>query len=314
MTLWGKELSHVLHGIMMAFDGGAGMKIILAPTGVYGGFILYGGYFKVCVGNITYVPQTFAEVQASFEIANPHAKALDDFLKMVTTCDDPMVRGTERAKITRMFHLGELVRRLGYNANDKNKMLDKAKLLSFPSDVYFPIQAQYISRVFNTIASGVGDELLPLHCSAVLEQDRSKRLLSAFGTMGPSFLIAGGRTMELTGNFSYKTKTGKGAVEVNVTRMFASVVPMVQCWKDFETMISEKHVITPAGTPLAHRASARSTIREFEGNLGTEVLASLRKVCQVAVSSTPTVGAQKRKRDDEEEEKAQKKAKASFEW
>jgi hypothetical protein len=294
----GKMLSHIMRGIRLAFSCGAGLKVSLTSSGEYGGFILYGGSFRVIVSGKEYTPQPFATVQAAYEHANPHDGALKELYEMIQFPTD-IERVSQKTKATSMFNVGEDLRKYSFSDDNREKIVNCAKLLSFPRDKYLPVNSPSIVKVFGAIAGTSGDSEIPLHYSALLEKSRTRRLLSGFGAMGPSFRVEGGRVMDLTGNFAINVKTKTGKMEVSIVKMFCQVVPLEKCWSDFEEMVAKKNVMTPAGTQMASRVSSRSTIREFEGPQGAEILASIRRACQISVAGVASTSGTKRKADDD---------------
>jgi hypothetical protein len=125
-------------------------------------------------------------------------------------------------------------------------------------------------------------------------------------------MIPGGRVIPLTNtDFSYKeSKKGKKTGDsVTVTKMHIQVVPIEQAMRDWDKVVASKDVHSPIGTPLARKASSLSLFREFSGNSGTEVLASLRRAVGVVVDTGGVVSGGKRKAADQGAGGGSKKAK-----
>jgi len=310
-TPWGKELAHMYTGIRLAVESASGIRIMVTPQNVYQGFILLGVGFTLSIGDRFFPVITFTDLQATYTSATPHDAALTQILSLVNF-DDDMQRQKVKKELTCLYDLGKGIREKGYSINDREKIAKLAQDVTFVSDRYLPITGDNIAKVFNTMNESFGEERFPLHHLALFENDRKRRLLSAFGATAPSFLIAGGRKMELSGNFSFNRVTKKGKSEVKVTRMHCVVVPLEKAFTDLDLMILHKHVVSPVGTPFASRASSRSLIREFDGTIGIEVLAALRKVTGTTVSNVPSTSNEKRKADEEAAAESSKKARAAL--
>jgi hypothetical protein len=101
-------------------------------------------------------------------------------------------------------------------------------------------------------------------------------------------------------------KTGDS---VTVTKIYIQVVPIEQAMRDWDKVVASKDVHSPIGTPLARKASSLSLFREFSGNSGTEVLASLRRAVGVVVGTGGIASGGKRKAADQGAGGGSKKAK-----
>lgn len=313
ITEWGWELSHIYTGIRLALQTGAGIRTFVTPHGTYAGFILTGSLFSVFVDGKCIRPQPFNTLQADFQVATPHTAALTALFDKISFPSD-IERGRDMALVTSMYDVGVLLRKYGYNTNDREGMARNAAKLTFPKDRYLPINGTNVARVFSVMHTGIGESEIPLHHLALFKVNRSHRLLSAFGVGCPSFMIEGGRKIPLTGDFAFKKNmkvAGGKRAEVKVNTMYAALKDLDSACDDLDMMLKEKHVLTFAGTPSAAKVSARAMVREFDGVHGTDVLAALRQLVGVSVLNTPDPSSsKKRKAEEADNEKMTKKAKA----
>jgi hypothetical protein len=301
MTRWGHELAHAFTGIRLAFETGAGIRVLVGPTGHYGGFFLTGGCFQVLCGNKLRHSQTFATLQSEFASTSQHSSALTSLFSMLTFPSD-IERASAMSGCTSMTQVSRVIRTQGYNINDRERMAKYLTYIQFPADVFLSANATNVARVLKVIANGIGEESLPMHHLAVLDTVLAHRCLSAFGAGIPSFIFEGGRRMELSGQFSFKQKTkirGK-PVEVLVNTMYACIKPYKQACDDFDRVLSEKAVYTLAGTSRGGNASTKSLQREYDGIHGTEILSALRSVAKVVVSADATSANEKKRKAEEQ--------------
>jgi hypothetical protein len=298
-TTWGMEMSHVYMGLRLALDTGALMKVIETPNHIYSGFCLIGAGYQLRQYGILHTPMPRSIFGPAFIQTSPHLSSLTTMLRMINYGDD-MERDIALQSVDTMQKLGAEIRRLGYNVQHVEALKLHARNLTFPSDIYLPMTSVNVARVLTAIVNLTSEELFPLHHLALLETDRMKRLLSAFGATAPSFLIPGGRSMSLSGSFEFE-RSVKGKKEVSqTTRVFCMAVPLEKAYIDMARVISEKIVASPIGTPLVNRASSFSVIREYDGAGGASVLAALKNLAGVIMSAPEGTSSGKRGREGED--------------
>lgn len=302
-TRWGDELAHLYAGIDLCFQTGTALDIIPTARTRYGGFILYGGSFTLQRHDVEYGPVSYTDLQTAFESASPHDAALLELYGMIHFPDD-ITRVGAHAAARRIGDVARDLRRYGFDMMEREKIKQLAGQIEFGVDTSLPLNGPEVARVIAAIKDTSKPETdFPLHRLAILEPDRAKRLLSAFGAYGPSFKIPGGRKLSLeTESFKYIRKAvgpAKKKVEQTTTRIFCQVVPWEQACKDLADVISEKSIWSPVGTPISARASTRSMLREFEGVAGANVVAALKSLSGVSISGEPSTAGGKRKAEDE---------------
>jgi hypothetical protein len=312
-TMWGDELAHLYSCIKLCFMTGSMGRVIVTPNNIYQGFILIGTGYSLIQYDTTYTPVTKADFAKAFKSSSPHTSSFIELLDLVNFPDD-MARVAAKASYNKTYQIAAAFRQFGYNSNDEERIRRLARNLVFPLDNPIPITSINVTNVLSAMSSeSISEESFPLHYQAILEKDRRNRLLSAFGSVAPSFLVPGGRSVSLDGSFEYAV-TVKGKKEMKTTtRMFAIVVPWEKACEDLATLLVKHDVLTPIGTPLVGRASSFSMIREYNGPGGISVLGALRSLCGVSMTGASTSAAGKRKREDGSDESV-KKAKSSFEW
>jgi hypothetical protein len=300
VTLWGDELAHIYSAIKFAFESGTTIRVITTPNNLYQGYIAIGSGYTAYQWGLEYAPVANTVFASQFIKASPHMSAFTTILDLITFSDG-MERSNAEAEINTMQKLALVLRTVGFNATKEEIIRQQARYLVFPSDNYLPITAHNVTRVLTAMSSDETEENFPLHASAILEKDRRKRLLSAFGAMVPSFTIPGGRGIGLDGSFSYNV-VEKGKKEAKTTtRMFCTTVPYDKGCSDLDMLLVNHMVYSPIGTPLAGRASSFSTIREFAGTGGVTVLGALRALCGVAMVGNTGEGSGKRKNAEEDD-------------
>jgi len=309
-TEHGDILAHIWSGIKLAITTGAGIKLMWGTK--YDGFCLFGKGFCLYTQGLLQEPVSYDVLQAHFDDSLPQINALHKILDVLRMSPKELA-AAKATPPTTIHQLRNLITRHGYNVNDEQTIRSLALHLYFPSQPYLALNAHNISKVLDAItASPANDHLLPMNPLYLLSQIRSHRLLSAFGDHGFTFMIPGGRVIPLTNtDFSYKeSKKGKKTGDsVTVTKMHIQVVPIEQAMRDWDKVVASKDVHSPIGTPLARKASSLSLFREFSGNSGTEVLASLRRAVGVVVGTGGIASGGKRKAADQGAGGGSKKAK-----
>lgn len=310
MTEAGKELTHMAVGITLALDSGAQISFVSGAQGSYGGFILSGHRFSVSMRNNVFLPQSFEDLQNQYQNASPHDYALTRVFEYIHFADD-MERQAARQSATSLYHVSKHIREKGYNANDREHMENHLKNVTFIGDRYLPITSDNLARVLTTMHESFGEENLPVHHLAVFETSRDRRLWSAFGAFAPSFVIEGGRKMELGGEFTFERMESGGKKTVQTSVVHVVLKELRKAWVDLERVKTEHVIWNLAG--LASRASARSMVRDFGGQHGRRILGALRLYCGVEEKAEKASGS-KRKRDDEEDVESAKRAREAFDF
>jgi hypothetical protein len=287
-TEYGYEMAHIFSAIQLAIDTGALVKLIYGVR--YAGFVLSGEQFSLYHRGSILDPVSYVDLQGAFDDAVPSTTALNKILELINLDAADLVKYKTSDRPTTIHQLKSLILSKGYNVNNEQGIRSAALHLSFPAQPYLVINAHNIARIFNAmVETPTQDHMYPLHPLYLLSSNRNHRLLSAFGEHGPTFLIPTGRHMDLDGTFSYKDKKG-AKTSHTVTKMHCQIVPIGKATQDLDTMLKEKKVYSPIGTPLMRQISTLSVYREFSDNAGTEVLSAIRRAAGVAPSNT-TMGA-----------------------
>jgi hypothetical protein len=274
------------------------MKVITTPNNIYQGFVLIGAGYRLIQHGLEFSPVRNSQFAAAFNKASPHLSSLSSLCDMINFVDD-MQRQAEKDHFTKNSQVAAALRKYGYNSNNEERIKQLACNLVFPSDQSLPLTAVNVTSVLTAMHSAVTEESFPLHHYAILEKDRRRRLLSAFGALCPSFVIPGGRPVSLEGTFEYNVMIKGKKESRTTTRMFAMAVPWEKACQDLDKVLIDRNVYTPIGTPLANRASSFSLIREFSGPGGAGILGALRMLAGVSlISSITAVEGKKRKGDD----------------
>jgi len=308
-TRSGLELAHLMAGVELMYESGGVLSVMKTAQNVYTGFTLQGGAFTIIHNGLRISPAPFSELQKTFSVASPHSSALDEIFDMIKYSTD-IDREREKQKVTCIRHIAAQLQQEGFSPNDKEKLIAAAKKLAFPSDVYLTINGANVARVLNIIATGIGEETIPLHAIALLEKNQAKRCLSAFGEAAPTFRLKNGRTLSLEGNtFQYEEVQKGGKKKITVTRMFVQVIPWREACRDWDLVLQDKQVHSLVGTAFANMASQKGMTREFKGSDAASMLASLKKSCGIVTAAGSSVGAGKRKAEEPVDEEAAKRRK-----
>jgi len=298
ITKWGHELTHIFTGLELMYQTGALMKVLVSEERFYQGFLLSGKDFSVHSNEGSFPCVPHERLVEAFDTVQPHKRAFEEILKMINFAD-PNQRTLERQNCKTMARLAQLIRTEGYASTHIERLKSLLKYIAFPGDRSLSLNAYNLKRVMSALGGQGLEKDFPLHHIAAFSTDRNHRLLSSFGVMAPSFLIEGGRSMELSGNFSFTKKTAKGKREIAVTKMFAAVKPWDVACRDLDEVIQLKAVKSPIGTALAARASSKSLIRDYEGADGLEILTHLRRIAGVVVTQGSEASSSKRRAEEE---------------
>jgi len=306
ITPWGDELAHIYSGIRAALQTGTKLTLYVTPQNLYQGFLLIGYGYSCIQWGEDYSPMTNAQFALAFNKASPHISSLHSLLEFINFNTD-MDRQNAVATINSTSLLSEAFRVNGYDANKETRIKELARHLSFPSDHSLPCTAKNLSDVLQAMTGNYSGKF-PVHPSALLERDLKRRLLSAFGAAAPSFLVPGGRNMDLEGAFEYQTTIGQGRQKkvVKTTRVFAHIVPLSQAYKDLDQVLASKKIQSPIGTPIANRASSMSLLREYNQAGGASVLSALKNLCGVSIEAGSSTG-KKRAHSEEVEDPGKKR-------
>jgi hypothetical protein len=298
-TSLGDVLTHIYSGIELALTTGAAVKLMAHQT--YTGFVLFGEEFQLLYLGELLEPAPAAELVAAFDDANPHTQALQNIFEKLNFPDD-LARQNALGGIGSIHQLRNVILAVGFNINDLQVIKANATQLNFTMVPYLILNPHNVARVLNAMAGPESEDVhFPLHPSVMLQDNRRHRLLSAFGAYAPTFLIPGGRAMDLASStFSYaaKQKGKKTGQVVTVSKMHWLTVPLEKAVLDLETVIAKKEVHSPFGTALVKRSSSVSLLREIEGESASAVLSALRKVAGVVVQAGEG-GGRKRKADEQ---------------
>jgi len=301
-TSWEAELSHQFWCLGVALEAQSTVRILVDNGGKYLGSIILGGGFRVSFGKERLVsPANHADLIRDLPKSSPHLQALIAIFQhlMYQSAEE---RRTAAESCVSMHQLRQICSSRGYTETASQEIRAHAPHLSFPDDEpYLTITAHNISRVLEAMANTAIDEkAFPLHHSCILEPSRNARLLSAFGSVAPSFLVPGGRSMNLKNDMSVMRRGAGGRPEqVNVRKIAVLLRPLPEAIRDLNDVISKVEILNPYGSSVVNRISAASLTKTFEGVSFDKIVGGLRAICGVSHLGEEGAGS-KRKRDDED--------------
>jgi len=212
-----------------------------------------------------------------------------------------------------LHHLRVILGSKGTAEGGREEIKRLVPLLSFKGQqAPLPATGFNISQILDAIANeSIEEQQFPIHPTMVLERERKHRLWSAFGAIAPSFIVAGGKKMDLGKPFDVSERDRKGERSTKTVRKVGFVLkPLGEAIKDLNTVLNEHTIHNPHGSSLMQRSSSQSLIRTLENDQCDLVIASLRRAAKVTVSDESGAGKGKRKEDHFEEERGAKRRRA----
>jgi hypothetical protein len=304
---WEKELSHIAYVLSAALEAQSTVRIIVDNIGFYQGSVILGSQFNLTIGSTVYEPVSAEVLKADISKSSPHDASLQEIFKCILFADG-LARQSAMKSCLSIHDLRHLIAVNGTTESLLMEVNKHATFLSFPNDpASLPITAHNIESILGAIADpNANTRVFPLHPSCIGESSRSLRLLSAFGTLAPSFLCPGGKVMKLNKTFEAIRRGPNGKSEsVPVTKIAVIVKPLRDAHRDLESVILNQEIHNPHGSTVVNRVSSSSLLRTFEKDSTRKVIAGLRKICNI--TSLIEGGSGKRKADEDEDDREAKK-------
>jgi hypothetical protein len=312
-TVWGDELAHMYRGIEVALDTQTTMRVVQTTEHVYRGIILYGGCYRLYMRDTIFIPVNKNELLAELVNSNPHTASLKFIYDSIYYPDESGRQSAMKAARTlrdvnlQIIMQGAIPQRL-------DEIRRKAHMLTFPGSQgeFLSATAHNITSVFGAIAdSSISETGFPLHPDAITSQDRTERLLSAFGSEVPTFRVPGGKKMSLDGRFAITERGADGRPESrDLHTIGAILLPLRSAYPAFKTMKDEKAVLNPFGAKLAIQASSTSRIKKWEKESGDAIIVALRGAVGASANATSGKGKKRVAEDNSIDDRGTKRASA----
>lgn len=278
-TEYGKSLAHLFGCLRIALEGQLVVRPFISNRTYYGCVLLGGGY-TLTVGGRQWTSQPRDLVVNAMREHMPSTAAWSKIRGMLL--DDGFEEDDLNAiRSTRDLYDLALKNMSTTAASTRECMLKEGRKLQFSGDQYL---APTVTNILQVIEAFMTEEEgdLPLHPMA-LTSDLLTRCLSAFGNTAPSFLVPGGKRMELSSSFAVNVKKGGGVTETkSVSKIAAYLVDLPRAVEDWKKMMDDGAILNPFGNAVT-RASTTSIVKVYERDAATMILSSLRSFCGVVL-------------------------------
>lgn len=308
-TLIGEYLAHLLKALDLCEQLKTFMYPLFRPGGHYDGVILYGNSIRFRkVGEELVESLGVSDLDKELAAFGFHGVLLE---KIVVRCS--IVTPVEQIKTMRQ--LQRLVMAGGSPdgavRNEVSKYLPRLAFAEKPEG----INASSLKKVFDLLTSDapIPDQLF-LHYEEFWTEDRTKSILSCFGTMVPSFHVGNQKILAC----ATAGKNAQGAKEYNSAKppcLQVKSIPLASSALHWESMMNGGWIMTsnqqvPGGRVF--RSQEGVNVWGMLGKFLATTVARYGEKTQTLVASQAESRGQKRKPDDDAEGREAKRAELSF--
>lgn len=312
-TELGFELAHIYWCIAFAIESKSQILAVVPSSGKYAGCVVIGEGYQVDIRGRLLEPCIRSDLVSAFETLSPHDGALSKIYWNLTYTDGQgRIADREACKSIQDLRRDLLVH--PPRLDKVHEIENLAMQLSFPGMEPYAPTPYNISVIMNAIANPQTDESkFPLYPKCVADDRREFRLLSAFGSYGPSFLVPGGKLMMLDRPFEVSTgkKAGGGDARI-VTKIGFIMKPLEQAYTDITRVKEIKGVHNPCGSNVMGRTSSSSLIRVAETENASSIIHALRTYSGTSIAEA--VAGKKRTRDEGNTGSGSKKQRLDDGW
>lgn len=314
-TELGFELAHIYWCIAFAIESKTQILAVVPSSKKYAGCLVLGEGYQVDIRGRLLEPCVRSDLVNAFETLSPHDGALAKIYWNLTYTDGQgRIADREACKSVHDLRRDLLVH--PPRMDKVSEIENLAMQLSFPGMEPFSPTPYNIAVVLGAIANAEADETkIPLYPKCVVEDRREYRLLSAFGSYGPSFLVPGGKLMMLDRPFEVamgKKKGGEGESR-NITKIGFIMKPLDQAYADLIRVKEIKGVHNPCGSNVMGRTSSSSLIRVAETENAASIIFALRMYSGTSIAEA-VAGRRKRVADEGNTGSGSKKRRLDDEW
>jgi hypothetical protein len=286
-TEWGKALSHIAIMLRMSLKAQARCVPVFADE-TYKGCIISGFGYEITVNGRTYTPVPEDELRETVLKADTHTMALHKIIGLIASSPEEQKLMEERIKSS--ARLREELLRAEMREIDSMELARYTRLLKFPDERFWSINVNSLTRAFDLIVNkDLPLDGLPIHHSQMRSLNRNHLVWSCFGGMAPTFLIPGGRIIDLTSELKIAiTRNVRGkssSTESAFSKVACRNVPLDKALRDLDRVVDEKKIQSPFAQPNVRRSQPNQD-RFFSGDQGIQIVAGLRKMCMISEVST----------------------------
>jgi hypothetical protein len=298
---WGKEMAHFATVMDMALLAQA-QCIPIIQESRYIGCVLSGEGFSIHLRDRCWRPVSYADLSSAVKLADTHARALGVIANKIHRSQTEANSFINRVKT--MARLREELLNTPIRETDTAEIVKLAHQLSFPGHKSWSINVNTLTKAFDTIINtSISLDGYPIHASQIFEQNRSHVVWSCFGGMAPTFLIPGGRILDLTAQLKTVVKQptrggGTRDVETAWSKVAVRNIILERALADLDKVLEDKKIQSPFAQASIRKSSANQD-RFFSGDQAIEIIGGLRKVCRISEVSS---GSGKRKAEGQVED------------
>lgn len=308
-TTAGKILSHMFRVIDISLKLQTAVLPVIVK-GSYTGCLMLGAGYMLEVNKRAVVIATRPQLDALLRKVDPHGNTLHKIMSRLNFRNDEE-RSAGYQGCDRMYKLKALFDSLGLKGGNETRTEIEAMLphIDFQETPH-AITPENLALVFQTMSdTSISLSTLPyIHYSQLFSMNRRHIVWSSFGETAPSFRVATGKTMNISGKMAvtYRTKGGEQKTR-DVTKLGLQVVDLAQALIHLDQVFETKEIMNPFGNAQV-RVSDSSLYKTFEKESATKIITALRGALGVKTVTDPGVG-KKRRNDDEEGSSTGKKRK-----
>lgn len=298
-TEMGFELAHLFWSMAFAIESRSQILAIVPSSRVYTGCIVIGEGYKVDIRNRLLEPCTRSDLVNAYSQLSPHDSSLAKIYWLLTFSADE-ARIQARDACNSFQQLRSDIANHPFRMDKEAEIEKLAMQLAFPGGEPLSPTPYNVAVILGAIADETkSEDQFPLYPRCVTENDRTVRLLSAFGMYAPSFLVPGGKQMMLDKPFEVSVGGKRGGGDDSrkiVTKIGYIMKPLDQAVADLAKVKEIKAVHNPHGSNIMGRTSANSLIRSAETDNASSIIFALRMYTGTSVSDV--VAGKKRARDE----------------
>jgi hypothetical protein len=299
-TPWGNELAHICWCLDITLRAQCTSRWMVDGSGSYIGTVILGAGYTLNMKDRSFSPQSRDTLVKDYATASPHLVALERIYSQMSQLT-PEQRASALAGCDSVHLLRIDLLSAPLTAHAKDVVMAELPKLFFPTDpAPLAPNASNVALCLNAIANeSIRINDLPMLPSKVFES-RMVRVWSAFGKIAPSFLVSGGKQMDLERSFEVRRRGAGGVMEAQAVNKIGIVLkPIDDAVNDLQQVRLKMEILNPHGASMATRVSSDSLIRSFEKTACSNVVAALRAFCGITGVGGPSgdVSGRKKKRD-----------------
>lgn len=265
-TMAGRQVDHMVKSLEVSLETGT-RPFLVYREGSYLGTVLLGDAFTVVSRNTVYRPVSSAEMLKTVHSSDIHRKTLES-LREICALDL-----TEVKTMRELSKMLQSVESLKSRSHEVQGLCAKLKFLG--DDLWAPNETNVL-KALSLLNSGADiPNDVPLHGDSILETDRVKSVLAAFGNSVPSFCLPVGV------NESVLAKSQPG-------NLFYTTKPLANAYTDMIRLIETSTITNWPGPTIKVKGNFRS-LKALKGDVWAQIK-GLPKAQHSVSSSSHTTG------------------------